>query len=140
MSSNGDDYPDINEGGGVVRLKKKGQKTPRIKWGRKYLEWSDVRKVVYLEKLASSLNWAAGQIEKERDELIRIAKGQEQQIVQLQERLAAQIELLQKRLLRFNEQKQGYIEENQELKSRLREFEHGDFNRLGDQGDQRSPG
>ena len=95
-------------------------KIKMIKFGEEYKEWPDDRKIRYLEKLASAMNEAAAEMEKERDEAFAFAKNAERQIKAASELRDAQIEITTKQLLESNSANQRNLQLIQRLQDRIR--------------------
>jgi hypothetical protein len=99
---------------------------PRIKWGAKYLEWDDKRKIQYLEKLASSMNQAAFIVQGERNQLNEICELKEEQLNKMTEAVRANNMMLQQEVTKMNEQRQSYNKHVSGLNAKIREMEkHG---------------
>ena len=92
-----------------------------IKWGVGYLRRSNEEKIAYLEKLASSMNQALEQIQKERNHWGQKAEQKEAQVIELSRRLNQNNDVLQSEITRMNEERQVMRAEMAKLKHELRE-------------------
>lgn len=112
-------------GDGFHRINDKyiDKRPPRITWGRKYLSWTDSRKVQYLEKFARSMNHAAFLVQGERDQLNKLCELKESQIGSLNKAMADNMNMLQHEVTRMNEQRQNYNTEVARLNKKIRELE-----------------
>ena len=100
---------------------------PKIKWGKKFLAWDDEKKISYLTKFAEAMNHAADVIQKERDDLGRLAEKKEEQIMQMQSMLDANNDMLQSEVTQMNEYRQEVNTNIAKLNARIRELELGDL-------------
>ena len=82
------------------------KRPPKIKWGMLYQKKSDAEKIMYLEKLASSMNHAAALIQNERNELCNLCELKERQLVKMAEAVQTNNAMLQHEVTRMNEQRQ----------------------------------
>lgn len=101
-------------------------KPPKIAWGGKYKGWSDERKVIYLQNLASSMNHAAALVQDERDELLELIDKKERQLETMNENMRQNNEMLQQQIEKMNAEKQQYNasyaklkKEHEELKKKV---------------------
>lgn len=96
---------------------------PMIKWGMLYGKMSHREKIRYLERLASAMNNAAYKIQKERDELGRLAELKERQLEVGKKALEQNNDMVQQQLTKMNEERQHYNTEIARLRARVRELE-----------------
>lgn len=102
-------------------------KPPKIQWGLLYKEtMSDERKIVYLEKLAASMNHAASLIQTERDKLAELCGLKEEQLTKMAGAVQANNDMLQFEVTRMNEQRQFFNAEVMRLNTEIRELKNGD--------------
>ena len=107
MSDDDAKYPDLKpDDGPVLNLPTNGKAARPILWGHTYKSWSDETKIAYLEKLASSLNGALGDMQADRNRLSAIAFKQAAQLQQAAQRLQAQHELFQRQITTWNADKE----------------------------------
>ena len=99
------------------------RKPPKIIWLKGYKDREDKSKVIYLEKLASTMNHAAKLISVERDKLVKLMVVKEKQLEKMTEQVAANNHMLQSEVTRMNKQKQGFHAEISGLNKRIRELE-----------------
>ncbi len=99
---------------------------PMINWGRLYREWTDDKKITYLEKLASSMNHAAHLIQTERNQLGDLCEKKEKQIKSLKIALDQNNSMIQGEITKMNADRQEYHKAIATLKHDLRSLEHGD--------------
>src|SRR3989338_1591100 len=103
-------------------------KAPKITWGRIYQSSSNEEKIDYLEKLASTMNYAASLIQDERNQLNKLCELKEQQIEKLKEAMDANNTMLQSEVAKINEERQKFNEskaglKGQALKARLKSLQ-----------------
>lgn len=128
MSENGksreEKYQDDFVGKGFHRLDPKLVKThpPKIAWGEAYREWSWEEKVVYLEKLSSTMNHAAHLIQVERNQLLELCVKKEKQIENMKTALDQNNEMIQQQVTKFNEQINASAAEVTRLNKRAKEL------------------
>ena len=96
---------------------------PRIRWTAKWHERTDASKLLYLEKLARSMNHAAKLLEGERDELAKLCELKEGQLQSLKAAMEQNMMMLQSEVTRMNEQRQEYHENIRQLTARIRQLE-----------------
>lgn len=113
----------IGEGFHKIDNKYIEKRPPRIQWGKKYLSWSDDKKIEYLEKFARSMNHAAYLVQSERDQLNKLCGLKEEQIGSLNKSMADNMNMLQHEVTRMNEQRQSYNTEVARLNKKVRELE-----------------
>ena len=104
------------------------KRPPKIRWGALYKDRSESDKVVYLEKLAATMNHAAYLIQGERNQLFEMCALKEQQLIKMAESVEKNNAMLQQEVTRMNEQRQGYNRELARLNSQVRELSNGDNN------------
>jgi len=97
-------------------------KPPKIKWGEKYKGWSEERKIIYLQNLASSMNHAAALIQDERNKALELCEKKEAQLEAMNENMKQNSEMLQFQIERMNEEKQGFNESYAKLKKEFEDF------------------
>lgn len=97
-------------------------KAPKIAWGILFLAWSDRKKVVYLQKFASSMNHAAFLLQEERSELNRLCILKEQQIVKLNNAMMNNNAMLQSEVTKINAERQSFNAEAVKLNRQIREL------------------
>jgi ABC-type transporter Mla subunit MlaD len=102
------------------------QHPPRINWeniyrARKKEKCED--QLVYAQRVAESYHEAAQQIQRERDKLLRLCEKQEQQIQALDTNIRQNNDMLQQEITRMNEERQQWLAESAELRTRVRELE-----------------
>ena len=102
---------------------RKTRSVPMITFGHEFKERSDADKIDYLWKLASSLNDAAQQIQRERDELNEIAFKQHAQIKELERSRAADRQMIHRQLESANGKYQDLLKENQGLNREITKLE-----------------
>lgn len=98
---------------------------PKIKWGQKYKDWDDKKKIQYLEKLACSMNHAASLLQDERDKLNEVCKLKEDQINKMTQAVRSNNFMLQEQITKMNEQRQVYNKHVVELNAKIRELGNG---------------
>lgn len=101
---------------------------PRIAWGKKYETKTDVEKISYLEKLASSMNHAAFIIQNERNDLLELMAIKEKQVVTMAANLDANNNMIQQQVTKMNAEKQEYFKTIAALNKQIREYENADNN------------
>ena len=101
---------------------------PKISWGELYKANSRLDKIIYLEKLCSSMNQAAHLIQGERDQLLKLCGNKEKQLVQMSKSVEANNQMLQTELTKVNVDKQYYNKRIATLNAKIRELENGDNN------------
>ena len=105
------------------QYKRSSKECRRIEFSDEWHARSSKEKIEYLIKLASSLNHAAVQIQKERDELSNTCFNIESQlIVSQQARMSDQV-MIHTQLKNENEAKQLLLSENQQLRKEIKELE-----------------
>lgn len=108
-----------NANGGVeVPLVGVGAKL--IKFGPDFLVRSDVEKILYLHKLASSLNQALDLMQKERNALQVQLASASQRLTDAQTALDIQKGVVSTLIATDNGEKQGHIKEIQNLRARIK--------------------
>jgi len=95
-------------------------RTPQIAWGHEYKAWPDRRKIIYLEKLASSMNHAADVLQQERNRGHEVIEHLKKQLKASTERHAKEIAVLHQRFQDFNEGRQVLLRKNVELEELVR--------------------
>lgn len=118
-------YPDLKHDGlgdlkSIKRLPQMQKDPPKIKWGKEYLSWPDKRKLFYAERLACSMNHAADILQKERDKIIKISIHLEKQVEQLKQSYDQQVDLMHKKMVDFNAEKQKLFREIKTAKRELK--------------------
>jgi hypothetical protein len=98
-------------------------KPPRIKWGEKYKEWKDSKKISYLEELACSMNHAAYLIQEERNKLNILCELKEKQLISMQVSMKQNMGMLQSEITRMNDLKQGFNDQVAMLNAKVRDLE-----------------
>lgn len=81
---------------------------PKIKWGKKYLAMLSADKIVYLQRLASTMNHAAFLISIERDALNKLLHQKEKQLRTLSGNVQQNNAMLQSEVTRMNEERQSF--------------------------------
>lgn len=125
MSEN-NDYKNLEFEGnadGVSKLETLREELPdvsEIRWGRKFEDWSDYKKIDYLKELASSLNHAAELLQNERNELLQLLRRKEDMIISLNERLEDQGVMLHRELQKAGAEKQELMQRVVELDRRVK--------------------
>lgn len=126
--TNGNGSKDDFVGKLFVRKTKK-DKLKLIEFSKEWEARTDEEKIKYLHRLASSLNEAAQQIQKERDELNKILFQKEAELVALKKQMEVERMMIHKQLEAENKKQQKLLEENQNLRRKTRmiaEKEGGD--------------
>jgi septal ring factor EnvC (AmiA/AmiB activator) len=123
MSGNGKPEEDFVS----PRWRKYSKEAPMIPIGNNIASRSDKDKFIYFHKLASSLNHAAQEIQKERDLLNKICFAKEKQIESLLEEKKKNVSMIHTQLAIKDKEKQELLEENQSLRKEIKNLE----NRLG---------
>lgn len=100
---------------------------PRIRFGRKYHQMPTDRKIAYLEKLAHTMNHAAGLACQDRNELGRLCELKENQLIALQNNTTQNTHTMQQQLIEMNEERAKTNETIAQLKARIRELENGNI-------------
>lgn len=108
---------------------------PRISWGEKFESWDTDRQILYLKRLASTMNHAAHTLQTDLYEAAKSCASKEAALTQLSKDFNANTQLLQQMASSLNEKTQGantYSMEQaakiRELEARVRELEGGDNN------------
>lgn len=100
---------------------------PKIKWSALYKEWDADKKIHYLENLASTMNFAAAQIQQERDWFAEMCTKKEQQIESIKEANAQNNALLQSEITRMNAERQQYNKAFADLNAEVRALKNGNI-------------
>jgi exoribonuclease II len=111
-------------------FKRETGKVKLIQFGEKFKSQSDEAKIKYLIELASSLNHAAQQIQKERDELNKLLFLKEDLLVKCKESRSAARVMIQKQIINENEKQQELLKENQQLRKEIEELKNADKYRV----------
>ncbi len=98
-------------------------KAPKIAWGDRYKMWPDVKKIKYLEELASSMNHAAFLVQNERDELNVLCARKEKMLNTLSQNLEGNNGMIQQQITLLNEERQTWNKAAAEMKAKIRELE-----------------
>ncbi len=101
---------------------------PKIAWGDKYKEKTDADKILYLQKLASTMNHAAFLIQNERNDLLKSLDQKERQLISIAANLEANNGMIQQQVTKMNAEKQEYFKTIAALNKTIREYENGDNN------------
>ena len=117
-------YPDMVD----ERFKRHSAGAEQIQFGKEWWLRPDKDKIEYLIKLASSLNHAAVQIQKERDELNKLLFSKEEQLTESTVVRDQDRQMIQKQLLRENKAKEELLQENQSLRAEIKRLENGNIN------------
>jgi hypothetical protein len=129
-------YPNLNPPEGPMGDLKEIKHLPgmnnahQISWGDEYKSWPIERRLEYAEKLASSMNHAADILQKERDELIKVAVAAEAKLKSNIKSYVSQGELMHKELGAADAEKQVLYQEIVSLKSQVKDLTR----RLADKG------
>ena len=112
-------------GAGFKRLddEKIVQHPPKIKWGAGYQAMPLRERIRYLERVASAMNYAAAQIQDERNDLNRLIALKEKQVKAAATALDQNNAMIQSEITRMNEERQRYNAEIAKLRARVRELE-----------------
>jgi len=94
---------------------------PKITWGKKFLLMDDAAKILYLQRLASSMNHAAYLIQNERNQLLDLCRKQEKQIKLQQEAVEKNNLMLQTQVTEMNEKRQIFNTEIARLNKVIRD-------------------
>lgn len=103
--------------------KRNVKRAPMIKRSAEFYKRPIEEQLAYWHKLASSLNDACQQIQKERDELNAILFSKEAQLTQLKKQVEADRMMIHNQLDRENKRYQKLLEENQMLHRKTTEME-----------------
>lgn len=95
---------------------------PKVDWDKILNDKTDEQKLLYLKKFASSMNYAASMIQRERDELGKLCKLKEKQLIKQGKGVEANNAMLQQEVTRMNEQRQGYNAEVKRLNGEIRKL------------------
>lgn len=98
---------------------------PRIAWGDEYKQWGSDRKIKYLEKLASTMNYAAWKIQEERNQLQSLCERKEKQIEALKQAIEQNNNMIQQQIAEMNAKSQGYHKVVKQLDEKIRKLESG---------------
>ncbi len=109
------EYSDIDEceispQEAIKRLNVRGR-PPRIKWGRYFEEWTDLKKISHLKKFGEAMNYAAEIKQREFVELCGIAQRQEEQLIQAKRLIDQQTAAYNREIAHLNEQMQDMAAE-----------------------------
>lgn len=107
----------------TAMFKRSSKECRRIEFGPEWHARSNKDKIEYLIKLASSLNHAAVEIQKERDELNNTCFNLESQLVVSQKQRMSDQVMIHTQLKNENENKQALLQENQMLRKEIKELE-----------------
>ena len=102
------------------------ERPPKIKWGDTFHSWPDQKKIKYLMKFAEAMNHAAYMVQKERDELGKLAELKEEQLMQMQSMMDANNRMLQSEVTKMNDYRQQAQDHAAKQEARIRELESGD--------------
>jgi uncharacterized protein YydD (DUF2326 family) len=97
---------------------------PKINWGKLYEDKTDAEKIIYLEKLAATMNHAAYLIQTERNELGELCERKEAQIESMKQSLDQNNEMIQGTITQQNAERQQYNAAIVELKSKIKVLEN----------------
>lgn len=112
----------------VSKLFKRTSKDVKlIEFSEKFHARPEKEKIEYLIKLASSLNHAAQQIQKERDLLNKLLFAKENQLKKCQEQRTQDRIMIQKQIATENAKQQALLRENQALRSEIKELENANI-------------
>jgi hypothetical protein len=114
-----------------LKFKRRSKNVPLIQMGVEFEKRSEKDKLMYFWKLASSLDYAAKQIQKERNELNTLLFKKEKQLTAYKKQLAQDRQMIQKQLMAENKTKQKLLDENQELRLEIKRLENANNNKLG---------
>lgn len=115
------DYEDLIDDNKVIRLPvRKASQPYRIKFGDRYHNWDDKRKIDWLEKFASSMNEAADRLQKEGIQLNKLLFAKEGIIKKLYTERDGVRQLLNKRLQAENQVQQAQAERINELMAEVK--------------------
>ena len=123
------------------------KRAPKLKWGDEFKNWDVDRKLLWLTRFAESMNHAADELQKNRDEcLVRI-----EYLERVNENLGRQIDQIkdinQKMSIEASQQQQtaakeikSLVRELKEARKKLKERSNGNNNNVGNEGNQCSQG
>ena len=113
-----DNYREDLVAAGFLELGKNSvsAKPPKIRWGLLYKGFKDSEKIEYLEKLASSMNYAAFIIQKERDDLLDLCIKQEKKIIAMDMAMEANQDMVQAEITKVNAERQKFNDASTQLK------------------------
>ena len=92
-----------------------------IAWGGQYKAWSDPRKIIYLEKLASSLNEALDMMQTERNECLVVNAALEKRVAIAIRSSGESRLLMQQQITTHNLAKQEMLTEIESLRREVRD-------------------
>lgn len=122
-----DKVPDLTsfEGQGDVKKVERvpTKKVHMIAWGEEYKSWPVERRLEFAEKLASSMNHAADLLQQERNELLKIARAQDEQLKANSKSFAGQGQLIHKELAAADAEKQTLYQEIVDLKQQIKNLQ-----------------
>lgn len=108
-------------------FKRESKSVELIKFSEKFMLRPDKDKIEYLIKLASSLNHAAQQIQKERDELNQLLIKKESQLKKCHEQRDQDRMMIHKQLANENKKQQVLLKENQGLREEIKGLENANI-------------
>lgn len=125
MNNNDDPHPDLlpDKDHSIQMVPSLKQQAPPLRHGSKFDGWADAAKVVYLDKLAASLNQALDLMQQDRNRLSKIAYHQEAQIKRLQTEAQEQAAMIQRHMEQENARTQQRLVELTDLRHKVRELE-----------------
>jgi len=132
MTSEDRFYPDLEADGlgelkKIQRLPSMRKVAPNITWGEDYLAWPLERRLRYAERLASTMNHAADELQKDRNRVIDAALHQEAQLTAAKEEISRLQVVMNQELAACNAREQTLATElvntKQELKAAKKELE-----------------
>ena len=100
-------------------------KAPRLTELPKFAAKSEGQKYLYYRKIAATMNHAAKLISEERDELNRLIKLKEQQLIELMQQMDRNNLALAAEVTKFNEQRQSYNHTIGILNEKVKRLENG---------------
>jgi hypothetical protein len=104
-------------------FKRSAKECRRIEFSPKWHARRNKDKIEYLIKLASSLNHAAQELQKERNKLNDLCFDVERQLVECTNKRTQDQMMIHQQLQNENSAKQALLEENQMLRKEIKELE-----------------
>ncbi|ANS05912.1 hypothetical protein [uncultured Mediterranean phage] len=98
---------------------------PKISWGEGWLAMQDGEKIVYLEKLAHTMNHAASLMQDDRNRLGNLCELKEKQICQMKDALDQNNQMIQSEVTRANSERQQYNDAIKKLNAEIKELKLG---------------
>ena len=96
---------------------------PRISWGEKFKLWDHDRQILYLKRLASTMNHAASTLQTDFNKASKLLVAKERALTKLATEFADNTKLLQEMATKLNAESQGANQYAQEQASRIKELE-----------------